>query len=181
MGLSGFGAPGSANRVRTLSIEAIKELQILIAPFDVRYGNFAGGLVNALTRSGSNQWEGSISGYFQDEGSDREGSELGNRAADFSAGEVTLTLGWSDRAEPRRFLSRCRPPAIWQGTRRISIGTDTTNGRDSLGTGVRLEDHERFQDIPQEHLPCGSWRDRVGACLAIRAGMSSPRLPCGRP
>ena len=42
----------------------MQELQILIAPFDVRYGNFAGGLVNAVTRSGSNRWEGSVSGYF---------------------------------------------------------------------------------------------------------------------
>src|SRR4030095_11520894 len=33
------------------------------------------------------------------------------------------------------------------GARSISIGTDTTNGRDSLGIGVRLETMERFQDI----------------------------------
>jgi hypothetical protein len=38
---------------RTLSVEALQELQILTTPFDVRYGNFAGGLVNAVTRSGS--------------------------------------------------------------------------------------------------------------------------------
>jgi hypothetical protein len=50
-GLSGFGTPGSASGVRTLSVEAIRELQIAIAPFDVRYGGFAGGLVNAVTRS----------------------------------------------------------------------------------------------------------------------------------
>ena len=48
-------------------MEAIRELQILIAPTDVRYGNFAGGLVNAVTKSGSNQWEGSLSTYFQNQ------------------------------------------------------------------------------------------------------------------
>jgi len=54
---SGFGTPGAASWVRILPVEAVRELQILIAPFDVRYGNFAGGLVNAVTRSGSNRWE----------------------------------------------------------------------------------------------------------------------------
>ena len=52
--------PGSALQ------EALRELQILTAPFDVRYGTFAGGLVNAVTRSGSNRWQGSFSGYFED-------------------------------------------------------------------------------------------------------------------
>jgi hypothetical protein len=36
-GPQGFGTPGSTNRVRTLSVEAIKEVQILIAPMDVRW------------------------------------------------------------------------------------------------------------------------------------------------
>ncbi|MEO6056780.1 MAG: carboxypeptidase regulatory-like domain-containing protein, partial [Gemmatimonadales bacterium] len=64
-GGGGFGTPAASSGVRTLSVEALQELQILTAPFDVRYGTFAGGLVNAVTRSGSNRWQGSFSGYFE--------------------------------------------------------------------------------------------------------------------
>jgi hypothetical protein len=144
-GLSGFGTPGSANGVRTLSIEAIKELQILIAPFDVRYGNFAGGLVNAVTRSGSNRWEGSVSSYFQNEGLTGK-DPAGNRSAPFSAGELTVTLGGPIvRNRAALFLDGSLQRYV--GTRPVSIGSDTTNGQDSLTTGIRRADAERFQDI----------------------------------
>ena len=60
--------------------EAVKELQIVTAPFDVRYGNFAGGLINAVTRSGSNRVEGSIVGYI--ESTDLSGTDsTGSRGA----------------------------------------------------------------------------------------------------
>ena len=91
-GLSGFGTPGSANGVRTLSVEAVRELQIAVAPFDVRYGDFAGGLVNAVTRSGSNRWEGSASSYYQSQALTGKDS-AGNRAEDFSRKELTVTIG----------------------------------------------------------------------------------------
>src|SRR5262249_50078014 len=60
---SGVGTVGSIAGARSLSVEALKEMQIITAPFDVRYGNFAGGLVNAVTKSGTNQVAGSVYGY----------------------------------------------------------------------------------------------------------------------
>jgi hypothetical protein len=47
--------PGSASGSRLISPEVIEEVRILVAPFDVRLGGFAGGLINAVTRSGANQ------------------------------------------------------------------------------------------------------------------------------
>ena len=114
----GFGTPGAASGVRTLSVEAVQELQILIAPFDVRYGNFAGGLVNAVTRSGSNRWEGSVTSYFQDQSLTGHDS-AGNRAVDFSTKELTRDPGRADRPRPRRVLSRRRPAAIRRSPRRL--------------------------------------------------------------
>ena len=52
-------APGGAAGVRSLSVEAIEEIRVLVAPFDVRQGGFSGGLINAVTRSGSNNLRGS--------------------------------------------------------------------------------------------------------------------------
>ena len=110
-GLSGFGTPGAASGVRTLPVEAMRELQILIAPFDVRYGNFAGGLVNAVTRSGSNRWEGSVTTYFQDQSLTGNDS-AGNRAVEFLDQGADGDPRRSDRPRPRRVLPRRRPAAI---------------------------------------------------------------------
>lgn len=49
-----------------LSLETVSEFQVLSAPFDVRLGNFAGGLLNAVTKSGTNTLHGSGFTFFQD-------------------------------------------------------------------------------------------------------------------
>jgi hypothetical protein len=64
-GLSGSGTPGGVSNAKPISIEAIKEFVVQIAPFDVRQGSFTGGLVNAITRSGTNDFHGGVFGYFQ--------------------------------------------------------------------------------------------------------------------
>lgn len=48
---------------KSVPIDAVREYAILVAPFDVRYGDFAGALVNTVTRSGTNHFEGS--GFVQ--------------------------------------------------------------------------------------------------------------------
>src|SRR6185436_10024745 len=64
-GLAAEGTPGGQSNVKPLSIEAIKEFQVLVGPFDVRQGGFAGGLINAVSKSGTNNWTGSLFGYLQ--------------------------------------------------------------------------------------------------------------------
>src|SRR3989454_7124165 len=59
--------PGGGVNARPLSIEAVKEYQVLVAPFDVRQGGFVGGLINAVTKSGTNQFHGSAFAYMQNE------------------------------------------------------------------------------------------------------------------
>jgi hypothetical protein len=45
------GVPGASTGGRLVSIEAVKEFRVLMTPTDVRQGNFAGMLVNAVTRA----------------------------------------------------------------------------------------------------------------------------------
>lgn len=52
--------PGSSTRTSSFSLDAIQQVQVQIAPYDVTLGNFTGGSVNAVTRSGTNEIEGSV-------------------------------------------------------------------------------------------------------------------------
>ncbi len=55
-GLSSTLQPGGLASAKQVSLEAVKEYQILLSPFDIREGNFTGFLVNAVTKSGSNDF-----------------------------------------------------------------------------------------------------------------------------
>jgi hypothetical protein len=63
-GLSGNGTPGGQSNAKPISIEAIDQFVIEIAPFDVRQSSFTGGLVNAITKRGTNEVHGSLFGYY---------------------------------------------------------------------------------------------------------------------
>ncbi|MDX9908443.1 MAG: TonB-dependent receptor, partial [Mariniphaga sp.] len=56
--------PGGGNPI---SIEAIEEMQVVIAPYDVRQTNFIGGGVNAITKSGTNTFKATAYVYHRNE------------------------------------------------------------------------------------------------------------------
>ncbi|TVR72264.1 MAG: cell envelope biogenesis protein OmpA [Marinilabiliales bacterium] len=75
-----------------LSLEAIEEVQVNLAPYDVRQGGFSGANVNAITRRGGNQYRGSVYTYYNDE------SYLGTQIGDIeltAAEAFTRILGAS--------------------------------------------------------------------------------------
>lgn len=57
------GAAGGGSRTNPYSIDVIQEVQVQLSPYDVKLGNFTGGSVNAVTKSGGNVVHGSIYGY----------------------------------------------------------------------------------------------------------------------
>ncbi len=54
------GNPGGLAKTQPISLEAIQEVQVELSPFNVVLGNFTGGSVNAVTKSGTNKKSGSL-------------------------------------------------------------------------------------------------------------------------
>lgn len=59
-GLADTGTPGGQADALAISLDAIQEIQVAVSPYDVRQGGFTGGGVNAITRSGTNDYSGSL-------------------------------------------------------------------------------------------------------------------------
>jgi Carboxypeptidase regulatory-like domain/TonB-dependent Receptor Plug Domain len=69
---------GSSRTPFAFSLESIKEFQLITNGFDVEYGNYQGGVVNAVTRGGANQFRASAFVYGRDQkltGTDFTGQE----------------------------------------------------------------------------------------------------------
>ncbi|WP_075558794.1 TonB-dependent receptor [Parabacteroides timonensis] len=96
-GLSSSGTNGDQAGANPISLEAIEELQVVVAPFDVRQSGFTGGGINAITKSGTNTFHGSGYWYYNNENfyGKTPGKNVINRAklGDQSSGTYGLTLG----------------------------------------------------------------------------------------
>ena len=72
--------PGQTSGVSPIALDAIEEVQLNIAPYDVRQGNFVGAGVNTVTRSGTNLYKGSVYYLWRTPG--LVGKEAGDNAFD---------------------------------------------------------------------------------------------------
>ena len=66
-GASPSGVPGAAARAKPIPLDAIEEFRIEAAPFDVGVSGFTGGAMSALTRRGTNVWQGSFFSEYRNE------------------------------------------------------------------------------------------------------------------
>ncbi|MFP2995503.1 carboxypeptidase regulatory-like domain-containing protein [Spongiivirga sp. MCCC 1A20706] len=88
-GLAGSGTNGGQTGVSPFSIDAIESFNIQLAPFDVKISGFAGGAINAVTRSGTNEISGSVYGFLRNESL---AGKTPPERVDFDAGETRESL-----------------------------------------------------------------------------------------
>jgi hypothetical protein len=87
-------APAGQTNSSPISLDAIDEIQINLAPYDVRQGGFTGAGINAVTRSGTNQFEGSV--FYNTRSESLAGDEANKTAitkTDFSITQTGFRLG----------------------------------------------------------------------------------------
>jgi outer membrane receptor for ferrienterochelin and colicin len=118
-GLGRTGLTGGQAGGKAVGLEAVKEYQVLLAPYDVRQGNFTGALINAVTKSGTNDFHGTAFYYFRNQ--ELAGDPLSK--TDFNQRQFGASLGGPIRrdrahffvnAELRRRSTPARGPYVGQ-------------------------------------------------------------------
>lgn len=89
----GLNANGFPTQRSPISFDAIESLSIQTAPYDVEFNGFTGGTINAVTKSGTNEFHGSLAYYMTDDS--LIGDQSGDDDFDFTFEEETFvaTLG----------------------------------------------------------------------------------------
>ena len=96
-GLANSGTNGGQTSTPPLSIDAIDQFQVVISPYDASLGNFTGGGVNAVTKSGTNTTKGSIYYFYRNQnlaGKTPTGDkELATKLAEFQNKTYGFSVG----------------------------------------------------------------------------------------
>lgn len=169
MGLDGEVLPGGGNPV---SIEALEEVQVNIAPYDVKQTNFIGGSVNAVTKSGTNRFRGTAYTYLKNErlrGNSVNGYELGEREKE--ARSVSgFTLGGPIVRDKLFFFVNAEYENQPYPIHKWSLSTDGKESAADRVSRVTAADMSRFSaDLKQLYgYDTGSWTDFDGGETVCR-------------
>ena len=93
-GLAGSGTNGGQTGVNPISLDAVESFQVQVSPFDVKVGGFVGGAINAVSRSGTNNFEASAYYYLKNENlAGKDSWDLNEKLPEFSNNLYGIRLG----------------------------------------------------------------------------------------
>lgn len=79
-GLSSSGTNGGLSNANPIALDAIEQIEVAVTSYDVRMSGFGGGAINAVTKSGTNEFTGSAYTYYNNQ--DFYGTTAGRDVAD---------------------------------------------------------------------------------------------------
>ncbi|MBT8461241.1 MAG: carboxypeptidase regulatory-like domain-containing protein, partial [Gemmatimonadetes bacterium] len=173
-GLADSGIPGGQIGAKSISIEAVKEFQVLTAPYDVRYAGFSGGLLNAITKSGTNETSGSVFGFFTNDGL-QGGLSIDGESLDkneFKNTQFGFTLGGPIQRDKIHYFVGGEFQIFNGPTSGLGVepgGSPTQPGADARG--IDPADAQRFIDIMGNTY--GVTADEVGTSATVT--LDNPR------
>ncbi len=89
-GLTPGGLPGGQAGAKLIPIDAVAQYEVLVAPYDVRLSGFTGGVLNAVTRSGTNELQSRV---FAAQRAPQLGGSLVLQSGPVEGSGVSRTLG----------------------------------------------------------------------------------------
>ncbi len=92
-GLAASGTNGGQAGISPLSMETIEQVQVMISPYHVSQGNFTGGAINAITRSGNNKTASAVYQFTSNEGMSGKINGQPNPEAQILSGYSRSILG----------------------------------------------------------------------------------------
>ncbi len=99
-GLNDAGTNGASTGTSPISLDAVEEINVQVAPFDVRASGFAGGGISAVTRSGTNALSGSVYYFMRNENLTGKtppdlvrGEEVRKKLEDYTERQMGFRLG----------------------------------------------------------------------------------------
>jgi len=143
----GLNANGYPTENPPFPFDAIQEVAVQLAPFDVEYGGFTACNINAVTKSGANQWHGSA--FFDYTSDDMTGDELqGEKVAVgvFTEKRWGATVGGPIIKDKLFFFLAYE---YWDGANTFDRGPAGSD-RSRIVQGVSVAQFEEIQQIAQE-------------------------------
>src|SRR5260221_4430292 len=157
------GGPGSVLG-QNLGVEAIQEFSVLTSNYSAEYGKTSGGVVNAISRSGTNQFHGSVYEFLRNNALDAPGYFEGGTTPPFKRNQFGASAGGPIRKD------------------RTFVFGDYEGVRQSLGTAVINTTLSGPARLGILHDSDGNLIDRDGNPTAPLPGSSCPpELPNALP
>jgi hypothetical protein len=134
------GGPGSVLG-QNLGVEAIQEFSVLTSNYSAEYGKTSGGVVNAISRSGTNQFHGSVYEFLRNSALDSPGYFDSGVTPPFRRNQFGASAGGPIRKD-RTFIF-----GDYEGIRQ-SLGTTTSSGVPSANARLGILDFSDPSKFP---------------------------------
>ncbi|HSY32561.1 MAG TPA: carboxypeptidase regulatory-like domain-containing protein [Verrucomicrobiae bacterium] len=110
------------------NLDSIAEFRILTNNFDAEYGNYSGGQINVITKSGQNQWHGNVFEFLRNTSLDAANYFAAGQRGSYHQNQFGGTFGGPIKRDKIFFF------ADYQGNRRVQGITQLVNGAPAAAT-----------------------------------------------